>query len=98
MFSNGMEDLKVGQPAALYRFNLEAGKAAALGHTWSGATHVPDQGRKGRKEEKKVDRKKKHRARERERERLSWTIGNPSGAPLVLLVPRCHSLWALVFS
>ena len=41
----------------LYQFNLEAGKSAALGHTWSGATHVP--GRKGRKEEKKVGRKKK---------------------------------------
>ena len=36
----------------LYRFNLEAGKAAALGHTWSGATHVPGLGRKGRKEDK----------------------------------------------
>ena len=43
----------------LYRFNLEAGKAAALGHTWLGATHVPDLGRKGRKEEKKVEREKK---------------------------------------
>ena len=32
----------------LYQFNLEAGKAAALSHTWSGATHAP--GREGRKE------------------------------------------------
>ena len=35
----------------LYRFNLEAGKAAALGHSYSGATHVPGLGRKGRNEE-----------------------------------------------
>ena len=41
----------------LYRFNLEAGKAAALGHTWSGATHVPGLGRKGGNEGKKKDEK-----------------------------------------
>ena len=41
----------------LYRFNLEAGKAAALGHTWSGATHAPGLGRKGGK--KKGGKKKK---------------------------------------
>jgi len=47
---------------SIYRFNLEAGKAAALGHTWSGATHVPDLGL-GRKREER----KKLRARERKR-------------------------------
>ena len=36
----------------LYRFNLEAGKAAALGHTWSGATHAPGRREGGKRENK----------------------------------------------
>ena len=44
----------------LYRFNLEAGKAAALGQTWTGARHVPGLGRKGGKEEKEGEKKEKN--------------------------------------
>ena len=46
----------------LCRFNLKAGKALALGHTWSRATHAP---RKGRKKEKKRKKKKKRKKRKK---------------------------------
>ena len=50
-FENGKTKNPGGRK--LCRVNLKAGKAAALGHTWSGATHAPRKEKKRRKKTKK---------------------------------------------